>query len=160
MIALPRVIVAFLLLLFAAPSAVDTAWAAQKTHVKGYTKKDGTHVSGYDRKAPKAKGEKAEKAKTEPKPKKQSAKSSGKELQRLNASEQPRDAKGRFKRSGKAKHEFEKQTGYPKGRPGYIVDHVVPLACGGADDPSNMQWQTAADAKAKDAIERKGCGME
>ena len=27
--------------------------------------------------------------------------------------------------------------------PGYHVDHIVPLACGGADHPSNMQWLTA-----------------
>lgn len=40
---------------------------------------------------------------------------------------------------------------------GYVVDHVVPLACGGVDAPTNMQWQTTADAKAKDRIERKGC---
>lgn len=41
--------------------------------------------------------------------------------------------------------------------PGYIIDHIKPLACGGADDPSNMQWQTEADAKAKDRWERRGC---
>lgn len=41
--------------------------------------------------------------------------------------------------------------------PGYIVDHIIALACGGPDDPSNMQWQTVADAKAKDKWERKGC---
>jgi hypothetical protein len=29
-------------------------------------------------------------------------------------------------------------------------DHIVPLACGGPDAVSNMQWQTAADARAKD----------
>jgi hypothetical protein len=34
--------------------------------------------------------------------------------------------------------------------PGYVKDHVVPLACGGPDAPSNMQWQTVQDAKAKD----------
>ena len=45
----------------------------------------------------------------------------------------------------------------PHGRPGYVVDDIVPLACGGADDPSNMQWQAAADAQAKDKWERKGC---
>jgi len=31
------------------------------------------------------------------------------------------------------------------------------LACGGADSPSNMEWQTVADAKAKDKWERIGC---
>jgi hypothetical protein len=36
---------------------------------------------------------------------------------------------------------------------GYVVDHIVPLKRGGADDPSNMQWQTTAAAKAKDKIE-------
>jgi hypothetical protein len=40
---------------------------------------------------------------------------------------------------------------------GYVVDHVVPLACGGRDDASNMQWQTTADAKAKDRVERAAC---
>lgn len=41
--------------------------------------------------------------------------------------------------------------------PGYVVDHVVPLCAGGADAPSNMQWQTAADAKAKDREEARIC---
>jgi hypothetical protein len=50
-----------------------------------------------------------------------------------------------------------RQTGYPHGRTGYVVDHIVPLACGGADMPSNMQWQTAVAAKAKDRVERAGC---
>lgn len=40
---------------------------------------------------------------------------------------------------------------------GYVVDHIVPLACGGADNPFNMQWQTIADGKAKDKTERKNC---
>ena len=69
----------------------------------------------------------------------------------------PRNAKGKIARSEAAKHQFEAQTGYPKGRPGYVVDHIVPLACGGADAPSNMQWQSVSDAKAKDRVERKGC---
>lgn len=41
--------------------------------------------------------------------------------------------------------------------PGWIIDHVTPLACGGPYAPSNMQWQTTADAQAKDRWERKGC---
>ena len=40
---------------------------------------------------------------------------------------------------------------------GYVIDHVVPLACGGADAPSNMQWQTVVEAKVKDRWERQGC---
>ncbi|MFM8330661.1 MAG: DUF4124 domain-containing protein [Candidatus Methylumidiphilus sp.] len=49
-------------------------------------------------------------------------------------------------------------NGEPSGPcPGYVVDHIKPLACGGADDPGNMQWQTVAAGKAKDAWERKGC---
>lgn len=65
---------------------------------------------------------------------------------------------GKIKRSSSARHEFMRQTGYPHGRKGYVIDHVVPLACGGADAPSNMQWQSVADAKAKDRVERRGCG--
>lgn len=41
--------------------------------------------------------------------------------------------------------------------PGYVIDHVKPLACGGADKPSNMQWQTVEAGKAKDKWERKQC---
>lgn len=44
--------------------------------------------------------------------------------------------------------------------PGYIVDHINPLACGGDDHPSNMQWQTVLDAKAKDKWERKSCEIK
>jgi len=68
-----------------------------------------------------------------------------------------RDDKGHIKRSEAARHAFEAQTGYPHGRPGYVIDHIKPLACGGADDPSNMQWQTIEAAKAKDRVERVGC---
>jgi hypothetical protein len=66
-----------------------------------------------------------------------------------------RNSHGRIARSEKAKHDFLHQTGYPHGRPGYVVDHRVALECGGADVPSNMQWQTVAEAKAKDRTERR-----
>jgi len=71
-----------------------------------------------------------------------------------------RDRHGKIKRSGAAKSAFEQQfpcpsTGKTSGRcPGYTVDHMTALECGGADAPSNMQWQTKADAKAKDKTER------
>jgi hypothetical protein len=67
------------------------------------------------------------------------------------------------KRSHKAKAAFKLShpcpaTGRSKGScPGYIIDHIDPLACGGADAPLNMQWQTKADALAKDKWERKSC---
>lgn len=50
-------------------------------------------------------------------------------------------------------------TAKPRGPcPGYVVDHIKPLCAGGADHKSNMQWQTAADAKIKDRAERAQCG--
>jgi hypothetical protein len=39
------------------------------------------------------------------------------------------------------------------GCPGYVVDHKQALKRGGADRPDNMQWQTTAEAKAKDRME-------
>jgi hypothetical protein len=68
-----------------------------------------------------------------------------------------RNSRGRIKPSAAAKDEFLHETGYPHGRKGYVVDHKVSLACGGADAPSNMQWQTTAEGKAKDKVERRGC---
>jgi hypothetical protein len=41
--------------------------------------------------------------------------------------------------------------------PNYVIYHTRPPAYGGLDHPSNMQWQTKADTKAKDGWERKGC---
>ena len=66
-------------------------------------------------------------------------------------------------RSTAAKQQFKNQqpcpaTGQARGNcPGYVIDHIQALACGGADAPANMQWQTVADAKAKDKWERRGC---
>jgi hypothetical protein len=45
-------------------------------------------------------------------------------------------------------------TSFPAGLcPSYVVDHVRPLECDGADPPDNMQWQTIAAGKAKDKTE-------
>ena len=70
-----------------------------------------------------------------------------------------RDKHGHIKRSKAAISIFKKQhpcpaTGKTASRcPGYIIDHVKPLECGGIDAPSNMQWQTSTAAKAKDRTE-------
>jgi hypothetical protein len=59
-----------------------------------------------------------------------------------------RDSKGHIERSESAKRTFMKQSGYPNGKPGYVVDHITPLKRGGPDTPGNMQWQTKDQAKA------------
>lgn len=74
-----------------------------------------------------------------------------------------RDSHGRIARSATAVKHFKKAvacpaTGLTTGRcPGYVVDHVYPLCACGADTPSNMQWQSLKDSKAKDLWERKLC---
>lgn len=94
-----------------------------KVHVKEHTTKGGTHVKAHTRAAPRG------------------------------CAACPRDSHGRIKRSPEARHEFMRRSGYPHGRKGYVIDHIVPLECGGSDAPSNMQWQTAAEAKGKDKTE-------
>jgi len=66
---------------------------------------------------------------------------------------------GKTKRDPKQREAFMKShpcpsTGKTHGAcPGYVVDHVQALKHGGADTPSNMQWQTVSEAKAKDKWE-------
>jgi hypothetical protein len=70
-----------------------------------------------------------------------------------------RDSHGKIARSQRAKDDFKKShpcpsTGKTSGAcSGYIIDHVQALKRGGADSPSNMQWQTTAAAKSKDKWE-------
>jgi len=66
---------------------------------------------------------------------------------------------GKLTRSSEALTEFKKCTGFPSGRPGYVIDHIFPLACGGPDVPENLIWQKKEDGKAKDRWERvrPGC---
>jgi len=66
-------------------------------------------------------------------------------------------------RSREVTREFQREhpcpsTGRTTGAcPGYRKDHIRALACGGPDAVSNLQWQTIAEARAKDAWERKAC---
>lgn len=83
--------------------------------------------------------------------------------QQANASKSEAGSKATAKDSGSysptkaAKTQFMRESGYRNGRPGYVVAYRKPLACGGADDISNLQWLTIAEAKAKEKAERKGC---
>lgn len=75
----------------------------------------------------------------------------------------PACAYARIPRSHSARAAFQAASpcpanGQTRGScPGYIADHVIPLCLGGGDDPTNMQWQTVADAAAKDVMERAAC---
>ena len=44
-----------------------------------------------------------------------------------------RDGQGHIARSREATDEFKRMTGYPHGRPGYVIDHVIPLCHSGPD---------------------------
>lgn len=126
----------------------------KSVHVKGYYRKDGTYVAPYDRSAPGTANHESSGG---------TSYSYKKNYVAEGYSADPsvqRDSHGKIKRSKSAKSAFERQspcpsTGKTSGRcPGYVVDHINPLECGGADAPSNMQWQTVADGKAKDKTER------
>ena len=70
-----------------------------------------------------------------------------------------RDSHGKIARDPRQTNAFKKQhpcpsTGKSSGScPGYVIDHIKPLKRGGADSPSNMQWQTEGAAKQKDKWE-------
>lgn len=132
--------------------------ANKSVHVWGYTRKDGTYVRPHDRHES---GTALPYSSLSGRPRvvshgyRHNYAANGYELH----STVQRGRNGRIKRSSGAKHWFEREhpcpsTGRSSGRcPGYVVDHVKPLECGGADAPSNMQWQTASQAKQKDKTE-------
>ena len=71
---------------------------------------------------------------------------------------QPADARDRAVRQAFLRSHPCPATGKTHGTcPGYVVDHIRPLCAGGADAIANMQWQTAAEAKKKDRLERAEC---
>lgn len=51
-----------------------------------------------------------------------------------------------------AKRAFQKKTGFPNGRDGYVVDYIVPLKDGGTDSPDNLQWLTLDQARARAGV--------
>lgn len=57
-----------------------------------------------------------------------------------------RDLDGKLHRSQSTLIQFQKlhpcpSTGKPTGScPGFVKDHVIPLACGGPDLPNNLMW--------------------
>jgi hypothetical protein len=70
-----------------------------------------------------------------------------------------REPSGKIKRSRTARRAFQRAHPCPSTHletgpcRGYVIDHIVPLYRGGLDTPSNMQWQTTAEANAKDRVE-------
>lgn len=85
------------------------------------------------------------------------------------AGEVIRNADGTTKRSTRVINAFKKMwacpsTGLHKGAcPGWAIDHVIPLACGGRDAVYNMAWipdagKSCAADYCKDRYERKVYG--
>lgn len=153
-------------LTFAKSSHHSSSSGSKPVHVRGYTKKDGTYVAPHDRGAPgTAPPHESKVHEYSPggSPSVTLPKSYRRNFMAEGLTAHPtvqRDKHGKIKRSSAAKDEFKHEqpcpaNGHTSGRcPGYVIDHVNPLECGGADAPSNMQWQTMADGKAKDKTER------
>jgi hypothetical protein len=173
-----RIILVLALAAFSVLAASSTD-PNKPVHVRQYTRKDGTVVQAHDRSLPGSGVHSTA-------PKSSGATGSSRHSQTIPtgpATQHPaapaavrsqpstpqasadlaRDSRGRIARSASAKHAFEASHPCPATRStsgpcnGYVIDHVKPLACGGADAPVNMQWQTEAEAKAKDRTERQGC---
>jgi hypothetical protein len=121
-------------------------------HVNAYRRRDGTYVRSYDRAAP---GLGTSSKASSPK----SGTASGRTSAKAPIPTQTGSSKSAVATpgtQGAPQQTFMAQTGYPQGRPGYVIGYVVPLECGGKNDPSNMQWQTVEEAKAK----KQGSGCQ
>jgi 5-methylcytosine-specific restriction endonuclease McrA len=77
-----------------------------------------------------------------------------------------RDKNGRIERSVTVLNEFKRTHPCPSTKlkfgicPGWAIDHVIPLACGGCDEIHNLQWlpneiKSCAGSFCKDRWERK-----
>jgi hypothetical protein len=71
-----------------------------------------------------------------------------------------RDVTGKIIRDPKVTRRFQLLHPCPEsGRvtgacPGWAIDHVIPLACGGCDAVFNMQWLDTVTKRRKDSFER------
>ena len=148
-----RFVPAILLLL------ASSAWASHgsaSVHVHGYTTRSGHYVAPYTRSAPHTYHAPALPRPSHPSTRNTSLTSHHSTRAAVGVTP---DSHGRIKRSETARLSFEHHhpcpaTGKTSGAcPGYVIDHIVPLKRGGADDPSNMQWQTKEAAKEKDRWE-------
>lgn len=133
-----------------ARSSHSRSTSSRSVSVKSYHSKSGKSVKPYKRSVPSSNSRLHHGVSKSRVPKASSGTNKGVKEKVVGVT---REKNGKIARSSKAKNDFMKQTGYPNGRPGYVVDHKVSLKHGGADSPSNMQWQTKAEAKAKDKIE-------
>ena len=71
-----------------------------------------------------------------------------------------RDADGKPIRSQARKRLFLRTLGFKDQPTGYYIDHIVPLACGGCDIPSNMSLLSETEWRAKTKYERSICGQQ
>ena len=153
------------LVLAAILSTGSLAFAQKGSHGGGHSRssssRSSSRTSRTSTKAPTIKIAKAPKAPKAPKEPKIAKAPKIKTESSSKCESCPRDTHGKIKRSKEATGAFQRQnpcpsTGKTSGKcSGYVIDHKIPLAKGGADDPSNMQWQTKEAAKAKDKVERK-----
>jgi hypothetical protein len=153
----PLLLVGLLLPVLASAGFPDASSASSTyrtaSHVRGYLRKDGTYVRPHER----------HDSATSPwtstrRPRERAPVVRSHETIR-DGNGILRDEHGRIARSESARDAFLREhpcpcTGRTSGPcPGYVVDHIRALKHGGADSPSNMQWQTVEAAKAKDRIE-------
>lgn len=60
---------------------------------------------------------------------------------------------GRVLQSTRARSQFLVNTGYPRGRSGYVITHIKPLKEGGVDALENYHWEESKRALAKETWE-------
>src|SRR5262245_52636202 len=97
-----RLLAGFVFALSIVPSTLVVADGQKTVHVKPYTRKDGTHVAGHDRKAPEKRTSGATAA--------PASKNESKESSVQPGTSVARDEHGRIQRSDAARHAFARQT--------------------------------------------------